>query len=173
MAVTRGIFGLYLTVRYWREMQDNVSEGDWREAVADTAWYGIAVSPVVAPNLVFGSLSNYAIGTAIGVGATYVVLDQLGWESESFTELVFDTDVRDIPKKYIEVVGPAVLGQINELFEESENQLVDEWNYLKEQTTQGIASGIEFGKATYNYGEKKVDQGLAWAMRGLPSIKYF
>ena len=154
-------------------MQDNLSEGDWREAVSDTAWYGIAVSPVVAPNLVFGSLSNVAIGAAVGVGATYVVLDQLGWESESFTELVFDTDVREIPKKYIEVVGPAVLNEIAEVFEESENQLIDEWNYLKEQTTQGIASGIELAKETYNYGEKKVNQLLEWGMRGLPSIKYF
>ena len=102
-----------------------------------------------------------------------MVLDQLGWESESFTELVFDTDVREIPKKYIEVVGPAVLNEITEVFEETETQLIEEWNYLKEQTKQGIASGIEFGKATYNYGEKKVKEGLAWAMRGLPSIKYF
>jgi hypothetical protein len=161
VAASRGIFGIYLTIRYFREMQDNVSEGDWREAVSDTAWYGIAVSPVVAPNFVFGNLSNVAIGTAVGVGATYFVLDQLGWESESFTELVFDTDVRDIPKKYVEVVGPAVLEKINEVFKESENQLQEEWNYLKDKAAQGA-----------NYGKSKLDEVLDWSLRGLPSIEY-
>jgi hypothetical protein len=161
VAATRGIFGIYLTIRYFREMQDNVSEENWREAVSDTAWYGIAVSPVVAPNFVFGTLSPYAIGAAVGVGTTYLVLDQLGWESESFTELVFDTDVRDIPGKYIEVVGPAVLGKINEVFEESENQLQEEWNYLKDKAAQGAS-----------YGKTKLDEVLDWSLRGLPSIEY-
>ena len=142
-------------------MQDNVSEENWREAVSDTAWYGIAVTPVVAPNLVFGSLAPYAIGAAVGVCATYVVLDQLGMESESFTDLVFDTDVRDIPQKYIEVVGPAVLGKINEVFEETENQLLDEWNYLKDKASQGAS-----------YGKTKLDEGLDWSLRGLPSIEF-
>jgi len=158
---TRGMFGLYLTMRYYREMQRNMSEENWRAAVYDTTWYGIAISPVVAPNLVFGATYPYAVGAAIGVGGTYIVADQLGYDTEPLTELVFDTDVRDIPMKYIEVVGPAIAETITGVFEETESQLASEWSYLKNKANQG-----------YGWGERKLEESLAWARRGLPSIEY-
>jgi len=152
-AQTRFTVGSYLTIRYLREMKQNWKDRDWREAISDTAWYGIAIAPVASPTL-WGAAHPYAVGTAIGIGATYVVADQLGYDTESFTELVFDTDVRDIPGKYIEVVGPAVLGKITEVYEETEKQLLQEWETLKDYT------------------ETKKDEFIDWTMRGLPSIPY-
>jgi hypothetical protein len=153
-AQTRFTVGSYLTIRYLREMKQNYKAGDWREAFSDTAWYAIAIAPIASPT-VWGAAHPYVVGTALGIGATYVVADQLGYDTEPFTELVFDTDVRDIPKKYIEVVGPAVLGKITEVYEETEKQLLQEWESLKDYT------------------ETKKDEFIDWTMRGLPSIPYF
>jgi len=161
VTATRGIFGLYLTLRYYREMRKNVKEEDWREAIYDTAWFGIAVAPVVAPNLVFGAGFPYVAGAALGVGTTYVVAEQLGYDTEPLTELLFDTDVRDMPKKYVEVVGPAVAETINDVFEQTGSQLAAEWDYLENKAEQG-----------YSWGERKLEEALAWGRRGLPSLTY-
>jgi len=36
-----------------------------------------------------------------------------------------------------------------------------------------VEEGISFGSFLYRVGERKLEEGLAWAKRGLPSIDYF
>lgn len=161
VVAARGLTAVGITAKYLYEMNENYDNGDWLEAGQDTAFYALAIAPVVAPNLFFGAMAPYAIGTAIGLTATYVIADQLGLDTEPLTELILGEDVVDIPVKYIEVVGPPILEEINYVFEETEDQLMNEVEWVGNK----INEGVEFGQFLYNVGEEKTKQALEIGVR--------
>jgi len=160
VVVARGLTATGITAKYLYEMNQNYENGDWLEAGKDTAFYGLAVAPVVAPNLFFGATYPYLAGIAVGLAGAYVVSDQLGLDTKPLTELILGEDLTDIPLKYIEVVAPVVIEEINNIFEESENQLLDEVEWIGNK----ISDGVEFGQFLYNVGEDKTTQALEWAV---------
>jgi len=94
-------------------MQENYRKGDWAEATKDTAFFAVKVAPVVAPNLVFGALAPYWIGAAVGVGVTIAIVEITGLgTTEDVLDLVLDP--WNAPKKYVEVVGPALKEKVTE-----------------------------------------------------------
>lgn len=99
-----------------------------------------------------GAVASYAIGGIEGVDNYAEFISDPG---EWATLGVGTTMDYSLPIIYEEVIAPKIVDPIV--------------GWVETKIDQGIA----LGKASYRYGEKKVDQGLAWAMRGLPSIKYF
>jgi len=131
VGVARGITAGYLLLRYQREMEENYQKGDWAEAAKDTAWFAVAVAPVVAPNFFFGTLAPYWIGAAAGVFATGLIVEATGiGEWETVRDFVLQ-DPRDMPRDYFETVVPAIQSEITEpiidyIFEELwQKQLVE------------------------------------------------
>jgi len=115
VGVARGITATYLVLQYHKEMKDNYREGDWLEAAKDTAFFSVAMLPVVAPTFFFGTVAFPVLtGAAIGVAATIIIVEVTGiGTAEEVLDLVL-TDPRDIPGKWIEVVGPAIREEITE-----------------------------------------------------------
>jgi len=96
-------------------MKDNYREGDWAEAGKDTAFFAVALLPVVAPSFFFGYVAFPVLtGVAIGVGVTIVIVEVTGiGTAEEVLDLVL-TNPADIPEKWVEVVAPAVREEITE-----------------------------------------------------------
>lgn len=112
--VARATLAGYLTLKYHKEMEDNYRKGDWAEAAKDTAFFAVAMTPVVAPNFFFGTLAPYWIGFGVGAVATAVIVEATGigeWE-----------DVRDLvleppsPKEWYEVIAPEVKREVKEAY---------------------------------------------------------
>lgn len=104
----------YLTLRYHKEMEENYREGNWLEAAKDTAFFAVAISPVVAPGFFFGTLAPVWIGVGAGVIATAAIVEITGiGEWEDVRDFVLQ-DPRDMPADYIETVAPAIQSEITE-----------------------------------------------------------
>ena len=89
-------------------MQENYRKGDWAEAAKDTAFFAVAVTPVVAPNFFFGTLAPYWIGIGAGVVATGIIVEATGiGEWEEVRDFVLQ-DPRDMPRDYFETVAPVI-----------------------------------------------------------------
>jgi len=114
VGVARATIAGYLTLRYHKEMKENYQKGDWLEAAKDTAYFAVALSPVVAPTFFFGTLAPYWIGIGAGVVATAVVVEATGiGEWEDVRDFVLQ-DPRDMPGDYIETVAPAIQSEITQ-----------------------------------------------------------
>jgi len=113
VGVARGITAAYLVLQYRKEMQENYRKGDWVEAAKDTAFFSVAILPVVAPSFFFGSVAFPVLtGVAIGVGVTMVIVEVTGiGTAEEVLDLVLDPPS---PKEWYEVVAPAVREEITE-----------------------------------------------------------
>jgi len=130
VGVARGITAAYLVLQYRKEMQENYDDGDWVEAARDTAFFSVAILPVVAPTFFFGQVAfPVLMGAAIGVGVTMAIVEVTGiGTAEEVLDLVLDPPS---PKEWIEVVGPAVREEITDPIVEYvteelwQNQLVD------------------------------------------------
>lgn len=111
MAVTKstvarwGLAG-YVTIIYIDEMQDNYEKGNWYEAAKDTGWYVLAMAPLVAPELFWGSAAYpVVIGIGVGLAATWVVLEVTGMgDWRDVKDLIVDPPVGD----WYDVVAPQV-----------------------------------------------------------------
>jgi len=114
VGVARGLTATYLILRYHKEMKDNYREGDWAEAGKDTAFFGVAILPVVAPSFFFGTLAPYWIGIGAGVVATGIIVEATGiGEWEDVRDFVLQ-DPRDMPRDYLETVAPAIKSKVTE-----------------------------------------------------------
>ena len=113
VTVARGITAAYLLLKYRNEMKENYAKGDWAEAAKDTAFFAVAVTPVVAPSFFFGTLAPVWIGAAVGVGATIAIVEltEIG-TAEEVLELIVDPPT---PMEWYEVVAPAVEEKFKEL----------------------------------------------------------
>jgi len=112
VTIARGVTGAYLLLRYHKEMQENYRKGDWAEAAKDTAFFAVAITPVVAPNFFFGTLAPVWIGAAVGVGVTIAIVEFTGiGTAEEVIDLVLDPPS---PKEWIDVVGPAIVSEVTD-----------------------------------------------------------
>jgi len=113
VAVARALTATYLVLKYQKEMKDNYRKGDWAEAGKDTAFFAVTMLPVVAPNFFFGTVAFPVLtGAAIGVAATIVIVEATGiGTAEEVLDLLLDPPS---PKKWVEVVGPAIREEITE-----------------------------------------------------------
>jgi len=99
-------------------MQENYAKGDWAEAAKDTAFFAVAVTPVVAPNFFFGTLAPVWIGAAVGVGATIAIVELTGiGTAEEVLDLIVDPPIDD----WYEVVAPAVKEKFAEIAQKSDD----------------------------------------------------
>jgi len=113
VGAARGITAAYLLLRYKSEMEENYRKGDWAEAAKDTAFFAVAVTPVVAPNFFFGTLAPVWIGAAVGVGATMAIVELTGIGTyEDVLDLVVDPPT---PKEWYNVVAPEFQKKSEEL----------------------------------------------------------
>ena len=103
---------------------------------------------VVESIVVGGAVASFMIDGTEGVD------NYVDFISEP-TEWISTTKEETLPIIYEEVIAPKIVDPIVG------------WVETK------IDQGIGLGTAAYRYGERKYQEGLAWAMRGLPSIKYF
>jgi len=111
--LARGITAAYLFLRYKKEMEENYRKGDWVEAGKDTAWFAFAVTPVVAPNLFFGTLAPVWIGLGAGVIATAAIVEVTGiGTTQDVIDLVLDPPN---PVEWYQVVAPEVGKKSEEL----------------------------------------------------------
>ena len=114
VTIARGVAGAYLLLRYHKEMQENYRKGDWAEAAKDTAFFAVAIAPVVAPTFFFGTLAPYWIGIGAGVVATGIIVEATGiGEWEDVRDFVLQ-DPRDMPRDYYETVVPAIQSEVTE-----------------------------------------------------------
>jgi len=114
--IARGTIAAYLTLRYHKEMKENYRKGDWLEAVKDTAFFAVAMTPVVAPGFFFGTLGPVWIGLGAGVIATGFIVEVTGiGEWEEVRDFVLQ-DPRKMPRDYYETVAPKVKGEIKEAY---------------------------------------------------------
>lgn len=94
-------------------MQENYRKGDWLEATKDTGWFAVAITPVVAPRLFFGSIAfPLTVGAAAGVATTALVLEVTGlgdWEDAVVLALDPPT-----PVEWVEVVAPAIQSEVTQ-----------------------------------------------------------
>jgi len=113
VTVARGLTAGYLTLKYLKEMDENYEEGNWLEAAKDTGWYALAMAPVVAPNFFFGSVAfPVTVGIGVGIVSTAIILEVTGLgEWEDAVEILLDPPS---PKKWVEVVGPAIRDELIE-----------------------------------------------------------
>jgi len=112
VGLARAAIGTYLTLQYRKEMIENYEKGDWAEAAKDTAFFSVKMLPVVAPAFFFGTLAPFWIGLGAGVVVTAVIVEATGIGSyEDVLDLVL-TPPLEIPKKYWDVVAPAVKEEI-------------------------------------------------------------
>jgi hypothetical protein len=111
--IARGLVGVYLTAQYYKEMQENYRKGDWLEAAKDTAFFSVAMAPVVAPNFFFGSVAfPVTVGIGTGLIATAVILEVTGiGEWEDVVEFALDPPT---PAEWAEVVGPAIVSEVTD-----------------------------------------------------------
>jgi len=106
-AIARGGIGFYLTLRYLKEMQDNYRKGDWLEAGKDSAWFALAITPVVAPEFFFTRVA-YPVVLGVGAGtlAAIAIVEVTGiGEAEDIVNFVLDPPT---PAEWYDVVAPAV-----------------------------------------------------------------
>jgi len=79
MKIARGLVGFYITVEYLDQMNDNYRKGDWLEAGKDTAFYTLAMAPIVAPKLFWGTVAYpVTIFVASTFAATVVIVELTG-----------------------------------------------------------------------------------------------
>jgi len=130
VTIARGVTGAYLLLRYHKEMQENYRKGDWAEAAKDTAFFAVAITPVVAPTFFFGTLAPYWIGIGAGVVATGIIVEVTGiGEWEDVRDFVLQ-DPRDMPRDYLETVVPAIQSEITGPIIEYEGGLIEEKEIL-------------------------------------------
>jgi len=131
VGVARGLTAAYLLLQYRKEMEENYRKGDWAEAAKDTAVLGVTLTPVVAPNIFFGSIAFPVLtGVAIGTVTTMAIVEIAGiGTAEQVLDLVLDPPS---PKEWTEVVQdeliqPAKKYVIEELWEEQLVKPVTGW----------------------------------------------
>jgi len=112
VGVARALAATYLVLDYRKEMKDNYREGDWAEAGKDTFFFSIKILPVVAPGFVFGTMAPVWMGVGAGVIATAAIVELTGIGTyEDVIDVLLDPPS---PKKWVEVVGPAIQQEIIE-----------------------------------------------------------
>jgi hypothetical protein len=117
--IARGGIGFYLTLRYLKEMQDNYRNGDWLEAGKDSAWFALAITPVVAPEFFFARVA-YPVVMGVGAGtlAAIAIVEVTGiGEAEDVVDFVLDPPT---PAEWYEVVAPAVEKKYKEMAKKSD-----------------------------------------------------
>lgn len=142
VVIARGITAAYLLLRYRNEMQENYAKGDWAEAAKDTAFFAVAITPIVAPSFFFGTVAYpVLVGAAIGVGATIAIVEITGiGTAEEVIEMVVDPPIDD----WYEVVAPAVEEKFAEIAQASDDfqiaavawvdrRLMEGQHYLEQQ----------------------------------------
>lgn len=112
-AIARGSIGFYLTAQYLREMNENYKEGNWLEAAKDTAFFAVAITPVIAPRFFFSTVAYpVVLGIAGGTAAAIVIVEVTGiGEAEDVVDFVLDPPS---PAEWYKVVAPAVKKEITE-----------------------------------------------------------
>lgn len=114
----RWLIGGYLTARYIKEMKENYDNEDWLEASKDTAFFAVAITPVLAPRFFFGTVMfPVTVGVAAGVATTAVIVEATGigtWQE--VVELALDPPS---PKEWYRVVAPEVKREVSETIETS------------------------------------------------------
>lgn len=146
IGIARGITAAYLLLKYRKEMQENYRKGDWVEATKDTAFFAVAITPVVAPNFFFGTLAPVWIGAAVGVGVTIAIVEATGiGTAEEVVDLIIDPPS---PIEWYDVVAPALDQKTDEwsiaIGGWVDNRLMDVQHYL-EREYQEKKSQIETG----------------------------
>lgn len=94
-------------------MKQNYRDGNWLEAAKDTGFFSVAILPVVAPRMFFGTIAFPVLtGAAIGVGVTMVIAEVTGIGSaEEVLDLVLDPPS---PKEWYDLVVPTIQEEITE-----------------------------------------------------------
>jgi len=135
VVLARGITAAYLLLKYRKEMQENYAKGDWAEAAKDTAFFAVAITPVVAPNFFFGTLAPVWIGAAVGVGATIAIVEltEIG-TAEEVLELIVDPPT---PVEWYEVVAPAVEEKYKEIAQKSDDFQVAAVGWVDRRLMEG------------------------------------
>jgi len=114
----RWLIGGYLTARYIKEMKENYDNGAWLEAGKDTAFFAVAITPVLAPRFFFGTVMYpVTLGIGAGVITTAVIVEAAGigtWQE--VLELTLDPPT---PAEWYRVVAPEVKRELTETFETS------------------------------------------------------
>jgi len=153
VAVARGLTAAYLTGSYIRQMDDNYRKGNWVEAGKDTAFFSLAIAPVVAPNLFFGSIVYpVAVGVGVGLAATAVVLEATGLgDTQDVADLLYDPPS---PVEWYQTVVPEVKRELKETAAQAQNML------------EGVARVVE-GEVIrrYNVLEKNVKESWEFVNR--------
>jgi len=127
--VARGLVGFYITVEYLDQMNDNYKKGDWLEAGKDTAFYGMAMFPVVAPKLFWGTV---AFPVTIFVASTFVA-------TVAIVEITGIGEWEDVVEIYLNPVE--TIKELPEVAEIVGNHIVENYTdpaitYLEEEIWQ-------------------------------------
>jgi len=136
VVIARGITAAYLLLRYRNEMQENYAKGDWAEAAKDTAFFAVAITPVVAPSFFFGTVAYpVLVGAAIGVGATIAIVELTGiGTAEEVLDLIVDPPM---PDEWYEVVAPAVKEKYKEIAQKSDDFQVAAVGWVDRRLMEG------------------------------------
>jgi len=145
--IARGGIGFYLTARYIREMQDNYKKGDWLEAGKDSAFFAVAIAPVVAPRFFFTYVAfPVVMGVGAGTLAAMAIVEVTGiGEAEDVVDFVLDPD----PVDWYKVVAPAVREKITEPIIEYvteelwQKQLVDPITEWASEAERELREGVD------------------------------
>jgi len=112
--IARGLVGFYITVEYLDQMKDNYRKGDWLEAGKDTAFYTLAMAPVVAPKLFWGTVAfPVTVGVAVGFVTTVAIVEATGIGKWEDVVEIYLNPIETI-KNFPEVVGPAIVENITD-----------------------------------------------------------
>lgn len=123
VGIARGLVGFYITVDYLDQMKDNYRKGDWLEAGKDTAFYTLAMAPVIAPKLFWGTVAYpVTVGVAVGFVATVAIVELTGIGDWEDVVEIYLNPVETL-KSYPEVVGPAIVENISDY-----ERKTDEWS---------------------------------------------
>jgi hypothetical protein len=126
--------GSYLALQYQQEMKENYRKGNWLEAAKDTAFFAVAMTPIVAPAFFFGTLAPVWIGLGVGVIATAVIVEatDIG-TTQDVIDMVLDPPITD----WYEVVAPEIEKKSDELQIRAvgwvDRRLMDVQHYLEQE----------------------------------------
>jgi len=112
--VARGLVGFYITVEYLDQMEDNYRKGDWIEAGKDTAFYAVAMLPVVAPKFFWGTVMYpVTVFVASTFVATVAIVELTGIGTWQDVVEIYLHPVETL-KEFPEVVGSAIVENITD-----------------------------------------------------------
>jgi len=154
VGIARGLVGFYITVEYLDQMKDNYRKGDWLEAGKDTAFYTLAMAPVIAPKLFWGTVAYpVTVGVAVGFVATVAIVELTGiGEFEDVVDMYLNPveTIKELPEA-AEVVGNFIVENVTDpaitaLEETWQTQLVEpvgEWVDRRKKEVGGWTSRRE------------------------------